>query len=230
MTNGQLYIDKSHISDGYFVARNIKPDNKRYKLTVIVGKNSLNYDIKDIDIVIPLQFGDGKYTVKLFKNVTGKKYASVGVISMTVKLSSATAPFIHPNVYVNYTPDSPCVARASKLCKVGMSNVSCVSAIMNYIKRTIIYDYIKALTVRTGTLPDIDGCYKNGRGICQDIAGLMVAMLRSQGIPASLVIGYADVAYHAWVRVYIEGTTKIYDPTAVLLGKKVKKYTVERWY
>lgn len=230
MTNGRLFVDKTHTSDGYFVAKNTKPDDKKCKLIVVFGNNSLSYDIKDDEIVVPLQFGDGRYTVKLFRNVSGTKYASAGTISMTVKLFKSTSPYIHPNVYVNYRPDSSCVAQASKLCKVGMSDIDCVSAVMNYIKRTVIYDHIKSLTVRSGTLPDIDGCFEKRRGICQDIAGLMVAMLRSQGIPASLVIGYADAKYHAWARVYIEGTTKIYDPTAVLLGKKVKKYTTERWY
>lgn len=34
----------------------------------------------------------------------------------------------------------------------------------------------------------------------------MAAMLRSQGIPCKLVIGYAGTAYHAWINVYIQGT------------------------
>ena len=35
-------------------------------------------------------------------------------------------------------------------------------------------------------------------------APLMAAMLRSQGIPTRLEIGYSKDAYHAWVSVYIE--------------------------
>jgi transglutaminase-like putative cysteine protease len=32
----------------------------------------------------------------------------------------------------------------------------------------------------------------------------MSSMLRLQGIPAKLVIGYAGALYHAWINVYIE--------------------------
>jgi transglutaminase-like putative cysteine protease len=33
----------------------------------------------------------------------------------------------------------------------------------------------------------------------------MAGMLRSQGVPCKLVIGYAGEAYHAWISVYVEG-------------------------
>ena len=35
-------------------------------------------------------------------------------------------------------------------------------------------------------------------------SALMAAMLRSQGIPTRLHVGYAGDAYHAWINVYIE--------------------------
>jgi len=54
----------------------------------------------------------------------------------------------------------------------------------------------------------------------------MTAMLRSQGIPCKLVIGYAGTVYHAWISVYtkehgwveqsvlFDGKTwKLMDPT-----------------
>ena len=42
--------------------------------------------------------------------------------------------------------------------------------------------------------------------ICFDYASLTAAMLRSQGIPARLEIGYAGSVYHAWISVYTEET------------------------
>ncbi len=38
-------------------------------------------------------------------------------------------------------------------------------------------------------------------------------MLRIMGIPAKLVIGFADNRYHAWVEVIGSNKTIIYDPT-----------------
>jgi hypothetical protein len=45
-------------------------------------------------------------------------------------------------------------------------------------------------------------------GICYDFASLFAGMLRSIGIPAKLVKGYADNidGYHAWNEVYIKET------------------------
>ena len=34
----------------------------------------------------------------------------------------------------------------------------------------------------------------------------MSAMLRSQGIPTKLVVGYSGDAYHAWISVYLKET------------------------
>ena len=33
----------------------------------------------------------------------------------------------------------------------------------------------------------------------------MTSMLRSQGIPSKLVVGYSGSLYHAWINVYING-------------------------
>ena len=43
-----------------------------------------------------------------------------------------------------------------------------------------------------------------GKGICFDYAALMTAMLRSQGIPTKLEIGYSGEVYHAWISTYID--------------------------
>lgn len=72
--------------------------------------------------------------------------------------------------------------------------------IRGYIKANYMYDYVKAATVAGGTLPDIDGCYEKKMGICQDLAALAACMLRVQGVPTRLMVGYAGKMYHAWNR------------------------------
>ena len=42
------------------------------------------------------------------------------------------------------------------------------------------------------------------KGICFDYAALMTGMLRSQGVPCRLLIGYAGTQYHAWISVWTE--------------------------
>ena len=74
------------------------------------------------------------------------------------------------------------------------------------------------------------------KGICFDYAALMAGMLRSQGVPCKLVVGYAGKAYHAWINVYSEETGwvngaiyfdgdswKLMDPTFASSGKQSKE-------
>ena len=63
-----------------------------------------------------------------------------------------------------------------------------------------------AKTVKSGYLPVLDAVLEKKSGICFDYAALMTGMLRSQGIPCKLVVGYAGQAYHAWISVWSEET------------------------
>lgn len=56
-------------------------------------------------------------------------------------------------------------------------------------------------------------------------------MLRVQGIPTRLMIGYAGKMYHAWNTVIINGEEVLYDPTLELSAiDRGLTYTVERYY
>ena len=72
--------------------------------------------------------------------------------------------------------------------------------------KNISYDYDKAKTVQSGYLPKLDTVLAERKGICFDYAALMAGMLRSQGIPCKLVVGYAGTAYHAWISVWSKET------------------------
>ena len=80
-----------------------------------------------------------------------------------------------------------------------------VNAVYNYVVNNMTYDTAKAASVQSGYLPNVDQVLASRTGICFDYAALMVSMLRSQDIPAKLVVGYTGSAYHAWVNVYIDG-------------------------
>ena len=181
--------------------------------------------------MFPLQLGDGSYTVELFENVSGKKHSAEGKVSVNVKLDDPYAPFLGPNQYVNYTPDTEAVQTSYELC-AGMTDPQEIfETVQAYIKANYLYDYVKAETVKSGTLPDIDGCYESKMGICQDLAAMAACMLRVQGIPTRLMIGYAGKMYHAWNTVIINGEEVLYDPTLELSAiDSGLTYTVERYY
>ena len=58
----------------------------------------------------------------------------------------------------------------------------------------------------------------------------MGALLRSQGIPTQMVMGYADITYHAWNNIYIDGEWVRYDATSAVTFTKISQYTEEAVY
>ena len=95
---------------------------------------------------------------------------------------------------------------AAELTKDIEDPLKMVEKVYDYVVKTLSYDKEKAKTVKSGYLPVLDTILSEKKGICFDYASLMTAMLRSQGVPCKLVIGYAGTAYHAWITVWSEDT------------------------
>ena len=108
--------------------------------------------------------------------------------------------------------------------------------------KNIKYDKEKANNVQYGYVPDPDQTLNDKTGICFDYAYLTCAMLRSQGIPTKLEVGYVGEVYHAWISCYVDETGwidniiefdgkdwSLLDPTlgANNKSKDVKKYIGE---
>ena len=231
VSGGGAVIDKTHAELGYIRVK-YESGKKAIKVRVVKDKTTLTYDItpgKDYT-VIPLQLGSGSYKVTVYKQASGKKYTEQMSTTVKAKLEDELAPFLCPNQYVWYEKGGAVVKKAAELCKSCKTDTEKFSKIQEYIKRNIVYDYIAAMSVKSGYLPNTETTFKTNKGICFDFSALMCAMLRSQGVPAKLVIGYADKTYHAWINVYLDGEWKQYDPTFASTGAKVKSYTTERWY
>lgn len=229
---GKFQADVSNASEGYFIARLNTPNKHKMKLRVSKGGTTLTYDLNgnaEFEI-FPFQLGSGFYTIALFENISGKKYAAAGSLALDVKLNSENVPFLYPNQYVNYTRFSESVVEAERLSE-GLGDAEKFKTLCDYMTRNFLYDYVKAVTIKAGQLPDIDGSYKKKMGVCQDLSAILCSMLRTQGLPARLIIGYADKQYHAWTVTVIDGKEYFFDPTAAIGGiSKVIDYSVERYY
>ena len=70
-------------------------------------------------------------------------------------------------------------------------------------------------------MPNLNKIYKKKKGICFDYAAVMTAMLRSQGVPTKLIVGYTGNAYHAWINVYSKKKGRI-SKMIYFNGKKWK--------
>ncbi len=231
-SNGKMTLDITNASEGYFMAAVSEKTDHRLKLRVTKDGETLTYDLNSDGNfeVFPLQLGSGKYDISLYENVQGKKYSSAGKISINVTLTREDGAFLYPNQYVNYNELTKAVAEANRMC-AGKDEKEAYSLIRKYITDNYAYDFIKSVTVPAGELPDIDSCYEKKMGLCQDLSALMVCMLRSQGIPAKLIIGYADKNYHAWTVTSVADQEVIFDPTAALNAiTKPASYSVERYY
>lgn len=203
--NNAATLDYSNCSEGYVCVR-YNGSVSKIKLR-ITGPDQIvyTYDLKTKDFeVFPLTGGNGTYTVAVYENIEGTEYSTAFFETIDVALNNELAPFLYPNQYVNFNSSSDCVARAAQIVESADSDLDAVSLVYNYLISNITYDYDKASTVESGYLPDVDEIIDSGTGICFDYAAVMCTMLRSQGIPARLEIGYASDAYHAWLSVYIK--------------------------
>ena len=199
-------IDYSNIEDGYVMVKYLKKTSKKLKAQAKGPETTYTYNLTAKEwTILPLSDGSGKYQISVFQNTSGNKYAAAASVSFEVELTDEFAPFIRPNQYVNYSGAEKTVAKAAALCKKADSELKKVEKIYNYVVKNFTYDKEKAQTVKSGYLPDLDQVLEEKKGICFDYAAVMAGMLRSQGVPCKLVIGYAGEAYHAWISVYVEG-------------------------
>ena len=231
--SNKLTIDSSHADLGYVMAHGPET-SKRLKLRVQKDGATLDYDIngKGEWEIIPLQFGNGNYTFSLFINSSGNQYASGGKMNIKAQLSNDNAAYLVPTQYVYYEPETKAVAKSDELCEGLTTDQEKFEAIRAYIQENYQYDFVKANTVTVGTLPSVDYAWENGMGICQDLAALAACMLRVQGIPTRLDIGYVNGNYyHAWNNVLLDGQFVQYDPTMdVTQALPNGKYTLQRYY
>lgn len=239
LRDSSLEVDASNASDGYIMVR-VKDGNGKgaYKVNVALAKkkdNSSNYDLEPDGEwhVLPLRGGDGVYKVQLYKQKSGKSYTNGGQVQFETKLTSPEAPYLVANPYVNYTQDTEAVKISDLVCMGLSTDKEKFEAVCDYIKLNYAYDYdrAKAVAGKQGILPDIDYCVTNQKGICQDLSATVACMLRVQGIPTQLVIGYTGRQYHAWNMVLIDGEEILYDATeAIIPGAYTGTRSVERIY
>ncbi len=200
-------VDFGNAADGYISAV-YKGKSAQAKLRVKCGDLQYDHDlaVSGTREFFPLM-GSGSYTVKIYEQVSGKNYAEILSGSFEVSVKSETLTYLYPNKYVNFGNGSDCVKKAAEVCAGVGNDVDRIAAIFEYIADNISYDKELAATVKSGYIPNPDKTLAAGKGICFDYASLFAAMCRSQGIPARLVIGYAEPnIYHAWNEVYTEET------------------------
>lgn len=203
--NDRAVIDYSNTQDGYVMVQFTADTSKRLKVQVKGPTATYTYDLTQKQwTTFPLTDGNGNYQVSVYENVVDDRYTVVVASSFDVTLKDEFGPFMRPNQYVNYEAAPNAVKTAADLT-VGMTDpLKKVEAVYNYVVANVSYDVEKAASVTSGYLPVLDNVLAERKGICFDYAALMTGMLRSQGVPCKLVVGYAGTIYHAWISVWTE--------------------------
>ena len=129
--------------------------------------------------LVPLQSGDGLYTFRVLQNTDGNKYVEIFSAEKQVELEDEFAPFVRPNVMVNFDEQSVCVQKARELAEGIRNDAQFVASVYDYLKNAITYDYAFAQSNPTMYYPDPDTTLETGKGICFDYAAVAAAMLRS---------------------------------------------------
>ncbi len=205
--NDKAEIDFSCADDGYISAV-YTGKSQRAKLRIKCGSLQYDHDLAADGTreFFPLM-ESGSYSVKVYELVTGKSYGEAASAEFEVTIESSTGMYLYPNKYISFDSGSACVKKAAELCAGTDGEVEKIAEIFGYVAGNITYDKQLASTVASGYVPDPDTTLSKGTGICFDYASLMAAMLRSQGIPTRLVIGYAEPdIYHAWNEIYTKET------------------------
>ena len=230
--DGKLSVDSSHSELGYVMACVSAPSGNGMKLRVSYNGAQLMYDLDKAGAyaTLPLQMGSGNYVFELFENVKGNKYAAQGKVSLSVQLVNENAAFLVTNQYIDYNFKSPTVFASDALTATMTDQQQIYQAVCDYMAQNFNYDFVRAKTIGAGELPEVDPCFAKKAGICQDLSAVMVCMLRVQGIPAKLMIGYADKNYHAWTTAVVNGQEVFFDPTAAVGALNAKNYQIERYY
>jgi transglutaminase-like putative cysteine protease len=109
------------------------------------------------------------------------------------------------------SPDST-IADAARTIERGEGVTSTVRAMSSLVRGS--FEYVKGVT---GVQTTATEAWAHRRGVCQDMAHVMLAMCASLGIPARYVSGHlvGDGASHAWIEAFDPATGEVLavDPT-----------------
>ena len=200
-------LDYSNTDQGYVQVRYDGPAQRARVQIVDPEGLTYSYTLKPGSLeVLPLTGGTGHYSVTILENAFDNIYAVACTVELDAEVADDTLPYLYPNQYVWFTSGSRVCELGRELSEKSSSDLTYVQRVYEFVTENIVYDHELAANVPTDYLPDVDRTLETGKGICLDYASLMTALLRSQGIPTKLVVGWSGTQYHAWISVYLKET------------------------
>lgn len=235
-------IDTTDLSKGLIHVTYLSDSTAGIKVMIEKDTKRYTYDLNSKGVMesFPLQLGDGSYKISLLQNTTGNSYRVLSSETVTALITDPNSVYLGSIQNVNWKVDSEAVKKAVALTNSTTDLGKKAQILWDYMAKNNKYDYTKFAKLASSYVPAVDATLKDKSGICYDFSSLYAAMLRSQGIPAKLVKGYAPnyaKGYHAWNEAYDSVNKKwvvidsTYDlqviktkPKAVSMIKKTTEY------
>ena len=126
--NAKASIDASNLAEGYLLVTYTGGRNVKIKVQITKeGGVTYTYNLNNQGgtETFPLTEGDGKYTVKVFENTTGTKYAVAHSAAVELKLRNDFLPFLYPNQFVDYNAKSAVVSKAAEIVSAAGRRRTC---------------------------------------------------------------------------------------------------------
>lgn len=205
-------------------------------MRVVVEKDGEKYyySLNKDQEVLPAQLGNGLYTVKILKNISGTRYKVLN--TSRIELNSDQAYSYLSSSQPVYWEEDGLKNLAKLLMKDKISDQEKVKAAHKYVTENIVYDFNKINVIDNSYVPNISASIDSKKGICYDYSALFAGLLRSQGIPTKLVKGYGNLSnkYHAWNEVYVNSKWELidttYDAAAFKVGISMEMYKNNKDY
>lgn len=228
---GQKTIDVSNVADGYFTIFYNADAKVKMKVGVAFKGDTTYYDYTPgNEATYALIEGNGKYTITLYRNVSGTSYNKVTSKKVTVEMENELAPYLASTTEITFSAEDAVGKKAAELCDGLTENADKVVAIHNYIAENFRYNYAFSAAVRSGAIktyvPNTMTVLEQQSGVCYDFSALFAAMCRSQGIPCAMAKGYITSGYHAWNMVYLDEEWVAVDLTNSIAFRLFKAETI----
>jgi len=229
-----IVIDKSRAADGVVSVQYNEPLKKTIKVRVEHSAGVYDYVILDNDATaLPLQLGAGTYKITVAENVSGTKFRVIKTDTVTVDKIDEKKLYTNSIQLINFNGKMVSIVELNKLVAAAKTDKEKIDIIYTFIITHFTYDFDKASKVKSSStyIPAIDAVYAAKKGICYDYSSLFAAILRANGIPAKLQMGYYTKieAYHAWNEVFMDGAWVIIDTTYDSQAREYKiSYTMKK--
>ena len=206
---GTVGVDIGNAGNGYVRILYDKPFTANIKVIVWKDDAYYTYTISQSITSLPLQMGDGKYRIALYENIEGGIYRTISDTTVSVEGLRDEVVYTNSIQMADYEGYADVIAGISALAADAENDRETAEITYNYIISNFSYSMDKAASVQgsIGYVPDLREFADAKAGICYDFASTFAAVLRSNGIPVKLVMGYRDGVdkYHAWNEVLLDG-------------------------